>query len=100
MHVELQKHLSTNIATGRQVQFKQYRVVVDGTTVAYKSWATGSKICFVGRVSPLDREEIEKQVGNLLGGAPKSVQPPDVSKEDLDKEEEHYDDFDEDVSAE
>lgn len=99
MKVELLPCQANNLATGQKDVFKQYRVVVDGTLVGYKSWNFGSSICFVGRVSPVDKSLIEEQVNAILGDDAKSVMPPEHDASDL-PEEDYHDDFpDETVTA-
>lgn len=100
MKVELLPHKAVCLGTGKAVQFSQYRVVVDDVLVAYKAWKHGSKICFVGQVSPLDREEIEIQVQGILGDSAGSVLPPEADiVNEMKDEEQYHDDFNEDVSA-
>ena len=83
MDIKLETHKSTNIATKAEVTFPQYKVMVDGTCVAYKSWKPNTKVCFIGRVSPLDRKEIERVVGLLLQeDSTRSVEPPEYNRED------------------
>lgn len=98
MKVQLLPHTGANMATGKPEQLPQYRVVVDDTLVGYKAWAHGSKVCFIGQVSPLDRKEIEQEVDNLVGDQAGSVQPPSVdATQEL--EQEPYDDFNEEVPS-
>lgn len=92
MEVQLKACEGRNLATGKMETHEQYRVVVDGTLVGYKSWKFGSAICFIGRVSPADREKIESEVDLILGDDPKSVMPPEY-KEETEKEEETFDDL-------
>jgi len=102
MQVQLLSHEAANFATGKRETLPQYKVVVDGTTVGYKSWKDGSKVCFIARISPLDKAEIEKQVEVILGSKVSSVEPADYDpdKDTLDSlEQDFQDDFDEsDVS--
>lgn len=93
MEVQLKACEGKNLATGKVETHEQYQVVVDGTLVGYKAWKFGSAICFIGRVSPIDREKIESEVDLILGDDPKSVMPPEVPEEETEKEEETFDDL-------
>ena len=99
MKVELLPCDGKNLATGSNEVFKQYRVVVDDTLVGYKSWDFGSSICFIGRVSPVDKSLIEEEVSAMLGDSSSGVMPPEFDPDDL-PEEDYKDDFpDETVTA-
>ncbi len=92
MKVELLSCEANNMATGAKEVFKQYRVVVDDVLVGYKSWDFGSLICFIGRVSPVDKSLIEEEVAAILGDSPSGVMPPEFDPDDL-PEEDYEDDF-------
>jgi hypothetical protein len=87
MEVQLKACEGKNLATGRVESHEQYRVIVDGTLVGYKSWNFGSAICFIGRVSPTDKEQIESEVDLILGDGAKGVMPPEVPEEKEETEE-------------
>jgi len=92
MEVQLKACEGRNLATGKVESHEQYRVVVDGTLVGYKSWNFGSAICFIGRVSPTDKERIESEVDLILGDGASGVMPPEVPEE-VQKTEENFDDL-------
>ena len=92
MEVQLKACEGRNLATGKMETHEQYQVVVDGTLVGYKSWKFGSAICFIGRVSPTDKEQIESEVDLILGDDAKGIMPPEVPEE-TEKEEENIDDL-------
>lgn len=94
MKVELADHVGKNVATGREVKFSQYRILVDGKLVGYKSWKSGTKIVFIGRLSPFDKEVVENEVSAMIAEDSEGVMPPDVSKEDVAEAEENHNDFD------
>ena len=77
MKVELLPHKGINMATRQEEIVPQYRVVVDGTLVGYKSWNFGSKIIFITRLSPEDIAEVKNQVEHLLGDTAGHVNVPD-----------------------
>lgn len=94
MDVVLGPHKGRNLATGVVQTHPQYRVLVDGTLVGYKSWTRGKAICFIGQISPADRLEIEQQVDNILGDGAGSIQPAPDTEEPSDEKEAAHDDFD------
>ena len=99
MKVELLSCEGKNMATGANEVFRQYRVVVDDVLVGYKSWNFRSTVCFVGRVSPVDKSLIEKEVDAILGDSSGGVMPPEFDPDDL-PEEDYEDDFpDETITA-
>ena len=87
MEVQLKPCEGRNLATGKVESHEQYRVIVDGTLVGYKSWNFGSAICFIGRVSPTDKEQIESEVDLILGDSAKGVMPPEAPEEKEETEE-------------
>ena len=93
MEVQLKACEGRNLATGKMETHEQYQVVVDGTLVGYKSWKFGSVICFIGRVSPADKEKIESEVDLILGDDAKGIMPPEVPENETEKEEETFDDL-------
>jgi hypothetical protein len=103
MDVELRPHVGRNCATGAEVTLPQYQVVVDGRRLGFLGWGQGKKICFIERVGPLERVDIENKVAQLLKvttagklHAITSVQAPDVPEHLLQTttEEVECDDFD------
>jgi hypothetical protein len=95
MKVELLPHVGNNVSTGKSQMFKQYKVVADGELVGYKSWRTGSKIVYIGLLSPMDRQVVESEVSAILSEESEGVSPPDVSEDDMAEQEEYHNDFDE-----
>jgi len=83
MIVELKPHEGIAIGTkDKVVKHDQWRVFVDGVGVGYLSFRPGSKVCLIERFSPIDIEEIERQVFALTKSDPgKSVTAPDVPEE-------------------
>tara|TARA_R100000406_G_scaffold35731_1_gene23626 strand:+ start:4194 stop:4493 length:300 start_codon:yes stop_codon:yes gene_type:complete len=98
MKVELLPHKGINMATRQEETVRQYRVVLDGKLVGYKSWDFGSKVIFITKLSPEDIAEVKNQVEHLLGDTADHVNAPDEEKilakyEDNSDDEVHHDDF-------
>lgn len=100
MKVELLPHKGKNMATQQEETVPQYRVVVDGELVAYKSWNFGSKIIFIAKLSPEDIKEVKSQVEHILGDTAGHVNAPDEEKikakyeeQEAEEEEAAHDDF-------
>lgn len=93
MNIELVAFKSTNMATGEEVCFEQYKIIVDGTTVGYKSWKFGSPCCFIGRLSPLDKALIEEEISQRLGDEAAGVMPAEYDPVDENEDEDYHDDF-------
>ncbi len=98
MKVELLPCEGKNLATSILEVFEQYKVVVDGTLVGYKSWKFGKAICYIGRVSPVDRGLIEEEVNAILGDESSGVMPPEYEPKDA-NEEDYHDDFPDETVA-
>jgi hypothetical protein len=93
MKIELLAFKSKNMATGEEQTFEQYRIVVDGTLVGYKGWKFGSKCCFIGRLSPLDKTLIEEEISQRLGDDAAGIMPAEYDPTEENEDEDHYDDF-------
>jgi hypothetical protein len=100
MKVELLPHKGKNMATQKEETLPQYRVVVDGVCVGYKSWDYGSKIVFITRLSPEEVKVIKADVEHILGDTAGHVDAPDEEKiksrfedKDAEQEEAASDDF-------
>jgi len=65
--VSLIQHVGQTIGTRKEVHLKQYIVLYEGKRVGYKSWAEGSPIRFVCRLSSEVIEEVKDGVQELLG---------------------------------
>ena len=93
MKIELLAFKSKNMATGEEQTFEQYKIIVDGTLVGYKGWQFGSKCCFIGRLSPLDKGLIEEEISQRLGDNPAGVMPAEFDPEADNENEDYHDDF-------
>lgn len=93
MKIELLPHTGRNLATGEEVTFSQYRIIVNGELVGYKSWKFGTKCCFIGRLSPLDKSLIEEEITQRLGDDAGGVMPPEYDPNEDQSEEDYHDDF-------
>ena len=93
MKIELLAFKSKNMATGEEQTFEQYKILVDGTLVGYKGWKFGSKCCFIGRLSPLDKGLIEEEISQRLGDNPSGVMPAEFDPEADNENEDYHDDF-------
>lgn len=83
--------------SNKPVRFDQYRVRVDGMHAGFIGFAPGSKLMLTLRFSPIEIDEIEKQVAGLVGSEnQQSVTVPDVPAELLNPDSEDWDDDDED----
>ena len=102
MEVELRSHEGRNVITGETQTLPQYQVFVDNRRVGFMGWGVGSRICFVQKVGPVERKDIELKVATLLesvrceSGPVQSSVVPDVPDEVLNpsKEDSSFDDFD------
>lgn len=96
MHVALEQHIGKSMASGREVRLPQYRIRVDGVTCGYIGFHEGAKICLTQRFGPIERKEIERQVGELIERNVASAQVAEVPPEMLNTntEEVDVDDFD------
>ena len=95
MKVKLVPHTGANIATGRVQELKQYKVLVDGNLVGFKSWDVGSPVCFCGTVSPIIKDLVLRGVNDILNDEARGVEPPEYDPSKDEKLEQEYDDFDE-----
>lgn len=93
MEVKLKSCKGKNLATGKIETHPQYALEVDGTLVGYKSWEHGSSICFIGRLSPQDKEEIESEVDLILGDGARGVMPPEMPENHTEEVKEVIDDL-------
>lgn len=91
--VELREHWGRNIATGKEVQFEQYRVFFNGRAVGFVGWGSG-RICLTERLGPIEQAAIERVVRERMDTDVTTSVLPEVPAGFLEREEEVDDDFD------
>lgn len=92
MKVELEAHRGRALGSSAETTLEQYRIRVDGVTAGYVGFLDRSPICLVKRFTPIEVEEIEKQIA-VLKSQPvvKAAQPPEVPPELMQSESEGID---------
>ena len=94
MDIRLKEHRGRNIATGKEVYLGQYRIILDGRCIGYIRDKPGATVQLIERFSPIELEEITRQVQSMLPDAGAASMVPDVPIDALTTEDEYIDDFD------
>ena len=95
MKVELREHWGQSMGASRaMIQIPQYRVFADNRAVGYIGWKPDSKLLLIVKLGPIETEEINRQVGELMKRKTESNPLPDVPPEMLKSDEPGEDDFD------